>query len=114
MRRERLYLEDIVAASDEIAEFIRGEDYASFEANAVLRSAIVAKLTIIGEAVACLPEELRQRHAGIPWAGIKAFRNVIVHKYFGIDWEEVWRTAAVRVPELRAQVAEILRKEFPQ
>jgi uncharacterized protein with HEPN domain len=113
MRRERLYLEDILGAADAIAEFIGGQDLDGFEANHLLQSAVVHQLTIIGEASARLSQELRQRYPDVPWAGIKSFRNVIVHNYFGIDWQEVWLSATIRVPSLRARVAEILRAEFP-
>jgi len=113
MRRERLYLEDILAAADAIAEFIQGQDYQSFQASRLLRSAVVHQLTVIGEAVGQISPELRERHSGVPWTDIKGFRNIIVHHYFGIDWEEVWRSATTRVPVLRGQIAEILRAEFP-
>jgi uncharacterized protein with HEPN domain len=113
MRRDRLYLEDIVAAADAIAEFTRGQDLESFQAGVMVRSAVVQQLTVIGEAVGRLAVELLERHPATPWRDIKAFRNIIVHNYFGIDWEEVWRSATVRIPVLRAQVAEILRTQFP-
>ncbi len=114
MRRERLYLEDILTAADAIAEFVQEEDFGSFETNCMLRSAVVHQLTIIGEAVAHLSAELRERHSGIPWTDIKGFRNIIVHNYFGIDWEEVWRSATERVPVLGDQIADILRTEFTE
>jgi uncharacterized protein with HEPN domain len=114
MRRERLYLEDIVTAADAIAEFTYAQNPESFEANLMLRSAVVHQLTVIGEAVAHLSEGLRGHHPEIPWTDIKGFRNIIVHNYFGIDWEEVWRSATARVPVLRAQVADILRTEVAQ
>jgi uncharacterized protein with HEPN domain len=37
MRRERLYLEDIVTAADAIAEFTYAQNLESFEANLMLR-----------------------------------------------------------------------------
>jgi uncharacterized protein with HEPN domain len=114
MRRERLFLEDILAAADAIADFIQQQNYASFEASRLLRSAVVHQLTIIGEAVSQLSAELRARHPGLPWTDIKGFRNIIVHHYFGIDWEEVWLSATARVPVLRVQIADILRSEFPE
>lgn len=52
MRRERLYLEDILAAADAIAAFIQGQKAELFEANLMLRSAVAQQLTVIGEAVA--------------------------------------------------------------
>ena len=114
MRRERLFLEDIVAAADAIAEFTLRSDQASFEADRMLRSAVLHQLMIIGEAVAHLPQEMRERYPGIPWTDIKAFRNIIVHDYFGIDWEEAWRSATTRVPVLRSQVADLMHAEFPE
>lgn len=113
MRHERLFLEDIVSAADAIAEFIEGQTPQSFEANRMLRSAVVHQLTIIGEAVAHLSAELRARHPRIPWTDLKGFRNIVVHNYFGIDWEEVWRAAARDLPVLRAEIATILQAEFP-
>lgn len=65
-------------------------------------------MTIIGESVAHLSEEFRQIHADVPWPDIKGLRNIVVHNYFGIDWEEVWRAADEDVPALRARIAQIL------
>ena len=114
MRRERLYLGDILAAADAIAGFIQGQDLERFRVNLQLRSAVGHQLMIIGEAVAHLSPELRESHPGIPWLDIRGFRNIIVHNYFGIDWEEVWRAAARDVPVLRAAIAAILQAEFPE
>lgn len=74
MRRERLYLEDILTAADAIAEFIQKQDLGSFEANRTLQSAVAHQLTIIGEAVAQLSGVLRECYPGIPWMDIKGFR----------------------------------------
>ncbi len=62
MRRERLYLEDILAAADAIATFIQGENIESFLANLMLRSAVAQQLTVIGEAVARISPEVRARY----------------------------------------------------
>lgn len=112
MRREEFYLQDICAAADAIARFITGLDEASFRESEMAASAVVQKLAVIGEAAARVPAELRARHAQIPWAEIAAFRNVLVHAYFGIDWGVVWVAASRQAPVLRAQVAAILTDEF--
>lgn len=112
MRLERLYLNDIVEAADHIAEFIAGIDYAAFQRSELLRSAVVQKLSIIGEAAAHVSEDLTMRHPEVPWPQIVAFRNILMHAYFGIDWDVVWRAATNRCPVLREQIASILATEL--
>ena len=93
MRHESLYLNDVVEAADHIAEFIAGADLEAFQKSEMRRSAVVQKLAIIGEAAARVSEELRTRHPRVPWPQIIAFRNILVHAYFGIDWDVAWRAA---------------------
>ena len=57
--------------------------------------------------------DLRARHSSIPWAQAKGLRNIVVHHYFGLAWDEVWQTATRDIPALAAQVAEVIRIEFP-
>jgi uncharacterized protein with HEPN domain len=111
MRHESLYLTDIVEAADHIAKFIADTDFPAFQESELLRSAVVQKLAIIGEAAARVSEELKTRHPQVPWPQIIAFRNILVHAYFGIDWDVVWLAARNRCPILREQVAGILAAE---
>jgi uncharacterized protein with HEPN domain len=111
MGHESLYLTDMVEAADYIAEFIAGTDFPTFQKSELLRSAVVQKLAVIGEAASRVSEELRTRHPQVPWPQIIAFRNILVHAYFGIDWDVVWRAARNRCPVLRGQVVGILAAE---
>jgi uncharacterized protein with HEPN domain len=113
MRREELYLTDIIEAADAIHGFLQKTERSEFLENDLVRSAVLQKLLIIGEAAARLPKEFRDGHAGIPWSDIVAFRNIAVHAYFSVDWKIVWVAATKDVPELRHIVAEILASEYP-
>ena len=112
MRREELYLRDIVEAADFVAQFVDGLDRPAFQQSELIRSAVAHKLSIVGEAAARMPEEVRSRHPEIPWPKIVAFRNIMVHAYFGIDWDEVWRAATRECPALKAQIESVLEAEF--
>jgi uncharacterized protein with HEPN domain len=112
MRRDELYLNDIVEAADHIATFLAQMDFESFRQSELVRSAVVHKLAIIGEAAARISEEVKRRSSQIPCPQIVAFRNILVHAYFGIDWDEVWKAAQVDCPALSREVSGILRTEF--
>src|ERR1017187_3558976 len=111
MRRDDRYLNDIIEAVDHIGAFIGEADFEGFLKPELVRSAVVPKLAIIGEAAARISEGLRLGHPQVPWPQIVAFRNILIHAYFGIDWDEVWQAAKVECPVLREQIAKILATE---
>jgi len=113
MQHEELYLTDIVSAADAMARFIAGMTEGVFVASDIVRSAVMYKLIVIGEAAASLPDSFRVRHPQVPWVDVAAFRNKAVHHCFGTDWRTVWEVAVRDVPSLRALVVDILAAEFP-
>lgn len=111
MRPDRLYLLDIVEAADRVEVHLgqRGRD--AFLLDVTRQAAVLHELTVIGEAARRVSSAVRDTDPEIPWAKIVAFRNFVVHEYFGLDWEIVWNTATELLPELRRQVASILARE---
>jgi uncharacterized protein with HEPN domain len=112
MRPEKLYLTDIVDAAQSIEKFLMGQDFSEFEQNEMMHSAVLQKLTVIGEAAARLSKEFTNRYPDIPWMDIVGFRNIAVHEYFAVRWDIVWVAATEEVPILRGQVDKILQEDF--
>jgi uncharacterized protein with HEPN domain len=113
MEHVRLYLADILEASDRINRFIAGHDAAIFIIDELAQSAVAFQLSIIGEATRRLPDDLKQRYPTVAWQDARSMRNLIAHQYFAIDWMTVWDTVASDIPALRQQVATIVATEFP-
>ena len=113
MRREELYLSDIVETADTIARYLGGVNQDAFLKDEVKRDAVLYKLIIIGEAAARVSKALRKRHPQVQWDDVITFRNRAVHIYFGVKWEFVWAAATQDAPKLRGLSADILAKEFP-
>lgn len=109
MRPDETFLRDIVDAADAIQDFLSGISQEEFLGDDLLRSAILHKLTVIGEAAARLSPPFKAAHAHVPWRDIADFRNVVVHAYFNVDWGIVWTTATDEVPALREQIAAMLK-----
>ncbi|HEY3169907.1 MAG TPA: DUF86 domain-containing protein [Thermoanaerobaculia bacterium] len=111
MRRDHQFLTDILEAAESISQFLKDRTSESFRGDDLLRSAILHKLTVIGEAAARVSPELKARYAEVPWSGIVGFRNIAVHAYFSVNWGIVWVTASEEIPELEAQIRTILVAE---
>ncbi len=112
MRREELYLRDIIEAADSIAQFLSDVDKQTLLENDLLQRAVLQKLTLIGEATNRLPANFKDRHREVNWADIVTFRNIAVHAYFDVDWSIVWVTATVDAPQFRSDVVRILSTEY--
>ena len=112
MRPEKLYLTDILEASEAIRRFLASVNSDEFLNDELLQSGVLQKLIVIGEAAARLPKEFRDKHPEIEWSDIVGFRNIAVHEYFAIMWEIVWETAISDIPKLHDQIEAILVEEF--
>jgi uncharacterized protein with HEPN domain len=109
MRNDRDRLVDIAAAARAIEGFVAGYNAPSFADNDLVRSAVFAKLVIIGEATRNLSPLFTDVHPHIPWAQIIGTRNRIAHGYDQVDWDIVWHIATVDVPKLLGDVDAILQ-----
>ena len=110
MRDYRLYLKDILAAIDSIEEFVAGMDLAAFQADDKTTSAVMRKLEIIGEAAKQVPDEIRQNHPRVPWKEMAGMRDKLIHFYFGIDYQLVWRAIKERLPQIKPELQKILQE----
>lgn len=69
--------------------------------------ACLMNFIIIGEMAAKMSIDFLEHHTTIEWYKIKAFRNIIAHDYFGIDYKEVWQIVQTKLPELKIKVKQI-------
>jgi len=107
--------DDLLRFSD-MAEAIRQiERYAAegkpvFETSELIQVWIVHHLQILGEAARGVSEVSQNDHPRIPWNKIIGFRNILVHHYFAIDPEEIWKVIMVDIPPLKIEIERILKK----
>ena len=107
MKDPAVYLRHIRDAIARIGKYTAQGRNAFFE-DSMVQDAVIRNLEVIGEAVRSLPPELKRRHPKIPWRSITALRNVLIHEYFGVDLEIVWRVVQRRIPTLKCHVEAML------
>lgn len=107
-------LEHMLAAARSASRFVRGRTRADLESDEMLRRALVNALQEIGEAASRVSEAGRERLPGLPWRDVVAMRNVLVHVYWGVDLDVLWRTAVEDAPALIALVEPAVRGRLSQ
>jgi uncharacterized protein with HEPN domain len=93
---------DMLEAIAGIEAAISGHDATTFVADRKARDAVLWNLTVLGEAVRGVPDDVQASNPEIPWAKMRGMRNLLVHEYFGIDDQIVWATATANVLPLAA------------
>lgn len=107
MRDDRARLQDILEAIEHIEKYaVRGR--AAFEQDELVQTWIVHYILILGEAASGLSPGFRASHPEKIWAEAIGRRNVLIHHYFGIELDLVWRVVEHDLPVLKEMVQEIL------
>ncbi len=107
MRTDRLRLLAALDQIDLIKQFSANGKQAFCE-DLVVQSALLHRLTLLGEACRGISSVLQASSPQVPWAQVIAFRNVLIHEYFGLDLELVWQIVDAEVPKLRESLLEIV------
>ena len=109
-RGAKLYLVDIENSLGKIESYTRNLSFDDFVSNQQVIDAVVRNLEIVGEAVRNMPNNIISTHPEIPWEKIIGMRNKVIHEYFGVDEEIVWKTIREDMPVFRSQIARVLEK----
>jgi uncharacterized protein with HEPN domain len=108
MRREELYVADLVDNARAVREYLDGVTRERWDVDRVLRDAVLYRMLLLGEIASALPDDLRDRYPDVAWRQIRAFRNLAVH------WAVVWQIAQEEPSVLEEQALAIIRAEFPE
>jgi uncharacterized protein with HEPN domain len=103
----RVYMAQILECTERIAKYT-AEGKKAFLADRMAQDAVIRNFEIIGEAAKRVPEEYRQGQREIPWRGLTAFRDVLIHQYEGVDLQEVWRVIEKELPALKTAIKRVL------
>jgi len=109
-RNTVLYVRDVLDNMQLAEEFIRGITHAAFVADRKTVYAVLRCLEVIGEAAKNVPAAIRERYPDIPWKDMAGMRDRVIHFYFGVNYEKIWRTVTADIPAARPLVEKALRE----
>ena len=109
IRDYRDYVQDILDSINEIESFIEEMTFEEFEKDKKTINAVTRSVEVAGEATKKIPKNIRDKYPVIPWKKMSGMRDKLIHEYFGIDIEILWKVAKDEIPPLKTTIKSILR-----
>lgn len=82
------------------------------DSDILLRHALIRCVQLIGEAAARIGDSTREQIPDLPWPRMVGMRHILVHDYFKVDHDAVWRTATEHIP-LMIPLLEVALANWP-
>lgn len=104
-----LLLNDIVDSIKKIQKYTQSMSFNEFIQDDKTVDAVIRNFEVIGEATNQLPIEFCEQYPRIQWRSMTNFRNVLIHKYFGVDLQIIWEIIQYDLSNLKQQIQAIDR-----
>lgn len=105
------YLRHIVEEAEYLIEESQGIAFDDFLLDKNRTRAFVRSLEIIGEATKNVDRTIREKYPDVDWRGMAGMRDILIHQYFGVDYEVVWDAIVHHIPKIKNRIVEIILVE---
>ena len=102
------FLEDIKNSLEKIFNYTHSIEFEQFVSSDITKDAVERNFEIIGEAVKNLSEDFRNKYPNIPFKQIAGMRDKLIHDYFGVDYEIVWKTIKDKLPDFEREINDLI------
>jgi uncharacterized protein with HEPN domain len=103
------YLKDIFDSINDIISFVENMSYDEFVSDKKTKYAVIRGFEIIGEATKHIPKKIKDKYPEIPWKQMAGMRDKVIHEYFGVNLDVLWKTATLRIPSIKPMIENIIK-----
>lgn len=108
---DAIRLRHMLDAARAAMRLAQGRTRGSLDGDEGMVLALTKAIEMIGEAARHVSEPVQQEAPSIPWVQIIAMRHRLVHVYFDINRDVLWRTVQEDLPTLIAQLEPLVPDE---
>ncbi len=104
-----MFVSHILESFELIEEYAKNVTKEALEKNEMKTDAIVRRIEIIGEATKNIPNSLKTMYPDIPWKDMAGMRDIIIHQYYGVEIDEIWKVMKIDTPKIKKEIKQILK-----
>ena len=110
---DEIRLRHMLDAAHEALSFVMGRNRDDLDRDRMLVLALIKSVEIIGEAAYAMSDDTKQASPSVPWPDIIGMRHRLVHAYFDINLDILWRTVSDDLPALISLLEPLLPPSPP-
>ena len=111
MKDDSVYLNHILDSISNVFSDTKGFTFEKFLKNRQVKDAVTRNVEIIGEAVKRLSENTYKDYPDVPWQKIARTRDMLIHHYFDVDDQQLWKIVEDDLPKLKSSIKKILNNK---
>ncbi|MGF1667348.1 MAG: DUF86 domain-containing protein [Acidimicrobiia bacterium] len=99
-QRDRDRIAHMLDAAQKAVAYAQQRTRSELEMDELLRLGLTKLVEIVGEAAKQVSESTQREYPEVPWSNAARMRDRLVHHYFAIDVDILWRTVTEEMPAL--------------
>jgi uncharacterized protein with HEPN domain len=107
---DRTRILHMIEAADAVSRFVMGRSRVHLDDDLMVQFALVRAAEVFGEAAAKVSGTLKAASTEVPWPQIVAMRNRLIHAYFDIDRNILWKAATEEIPASVQRLRALIRE----
>lgn len=111
-KADEIRLRHMLDAGRDAVKFTAGRERDALDTNRMLVLSLVKSIEIVGEAAGRISEGVRNKHPEIPWRDIIGMRHRLIHAYYDVNQDVLWKTVIEDLPPLISSLENILALEI--
>ena len=110
LQPDEIRMRHMLDAAREAVAFSRNRERRDLDRDRMLVLSLVKAIEIVGEAASQVTSATTEQLPDVPWADVIGTRHRLVHAYFDVNLDIVWKTVRQDLPGL----IQILERALPE
>jgi len=106
--RDLIRLQHMLDSAEAILMFSKGRRRPDLDKDRLFLSGVIRELEILGEAANNISDQTKKQFPQFPWKELVGMRNRLIHAYFDIDHDIIWKTIREYIPSFVQDLKELM------
>ncbi len=106
--KDLIRLKHMLDSAQAILMFAKGRRKTDLDKDRLFSSGVLREFEILGEAANRVSEKVKKQFPHIPWKELVGMRNRLIHAYFDVDHDIIWKTIRDYLPSFVKELEEVI------